>query len=184
MPQDFFFKPCKIFCHNCHKIMWNIFRQSLKTSCHKCHKIFFQTSENLLSQLPQDHVKYFQAKLKSHCHKCHKIFFKALKTSCHKCHKIFFSNLWKSLVTIATRPCEIFSGKAEKSLSQMPQDFFSKLSKALVTIVTRPFLANLIKPVLRSRAPNPAGGNHRVWMYAGFFYVFQSSGRFIEVWLG
>ena len=77
-----------------------------------------------------------------------------------------------------------FFQSSQKLLSQMPQDFFSKLSKALVTIVTMPFLANLIKPVLRSRAPNPAGGNHRVWMYAGFFYVFQGSDRFIEVWLG
>ena len=28
----------------------------------------------------------------------------------------------------------------------------------------------------------PAEGNRRVWMYAGFFYVFQSSVRLIQVW--
>ena len=33
-----------------------------------------------------------------------------------------------------------------------------------------------------SLAPNPAGGNRGLWMYAGFFYVFQSSVRLIQVW--
>ena len=28
------------------------------------------------------------------------------------------------------------------------------------------------------------GGNQKVWIYAGFFYVFQSSVRLSEVWLG
>ena len=44
----------------------------------------------------------------------------------------------KSLVTVATRPCEIFTSKPENSLLQMPQDYFSNLSKSLVTNATRP----------------------------------------------
>ena len=47
-----------------------------------------------------------------------------------------------------------------------------------------PIIPNLTKPTLPSRAPNPAGGNRRVWEYAGFIYVFQSWVRLIEVWLG
>ena len=64
---------------------------------------------------------------KNSCHNCHKTFSiisTKLKSRCHSCHKIFFSILSKCLVTIATRPWEIFSGKAKNSLSQMPQDFF------------------------------------------------------------
>ena len=40
-------------CHNCHKTLWNIFRQSWKIIVTNATRFFFQASQNLLPQLPQ-----------------------------------------------------------------------------------------------------------------------------------
>ena len=155
----FFFKPFKISCHNCHRPC-EIFSGKAKKSLSQLPQDFFQTSQNLLSHLPQaqffflwhlwqemlrslkffcaisdnDFSIYFQAKLKSRCHKCHKIFFQTsqnLLSHLPQAQLFFLWQLWQ----------EVFRSLKKNLVAFVTMTFqlWLEYLRSLVTIVTRGF---------------------------------------------